>query len=68
MEDQQQWLYKREISAVTLISNIVVKDLDIWKCVDKGEYLVVIDSLKVLLGPHSFSWQKTLQNQNNEFC
>ena len=54
MKDQKQWLYNCEISAVTLISNVVAKDPNIWKRVDKEKYLVVINSLKVLLGLHSF--------------
>ena len=68
MEDQQQWLCERGISAVALISNVVAKDPGIWKRVDKGEYSVVIGSPEVLLGPRSLFWQRTMRNRNNEFC
>ena len=53
MEDQQQWLCERGISAVALILNVVAKDPGIWKRVDKGEYSVVIGSPEVLLSPRS---------------
>lgn len=51
-----------------LILNIIIKNSNIWKCVDKKEYLVFISLSKILLGLYLFFWQKIMENQNNKFC
>lgn len=65
MEDQQQWLIERNISAISLISIVVAEDPGIWNRVDKGEYSVILGSPEVLLGPRSPFWQRTVRNRNN---
>ncbi len=68
MENQQQWLVERNISAILVISIIVAEDPGIWNRIDKGEYSVILGLPEVLLGPRSLFWQRTVQNQNNAFC
>lgn len=43
------------IAVVALIAVTIKSDFDVWKCVNRGDYLVVFALPKILLGVQSFS-------------
>lgn len=53
---------------VALTSVAIAADPNLWHCVDKGIYNVILAFLKALLGPRFRFWLKTIRNLENPFC
>lgn len=68
MENQTEWLYQQSILTISLISTTIANNPDIWRQVNKRDYLIGFSSLEMLLDDHSPFYQRTVRNQTNKFC
>lgn len=56
------------IAAVAFTTAMIKIDPNVWKHVDRGNYLVVFTLFEILLEIQSFFWLTTVRAQDNGFC
>ena len=67
MEDQLQSIKKQGTSVITLTSDTIAADPQVWKRIEAGAYSIVFASPKVLLQYASIFMLRTVQERSSVF-
>ena len=62
------YLLSIDIAAVILTATAIKRNPNVWKRIDRGDYLVIFALLEILLEVQSLFWLRTVKMQDNEFC
>ena len=68
VSSQHEYITQLGISAVALMAETTHDDPDVWSDIEKGRYLVVLASPKIVLSNGSVFWLQTTQQKENMFC